>query len=251
VGRFASSSPSIWLICSLPALSNSASVCPRSPSETGGSPRLVSFVGLGSSTAHPPAKKQQIDRSRFMRPSSNAETETRRKRVTRQQPLVPAWSSGHKTVCVAYIAQRYLFSDLATTRRAIKPLARCLLTSALGQKRTSQPAIELVRLVPVTDIDCTGAAELFKWRGLLSSRPNFCRFHGCAERLRQLSAWELLRGVASVPHRMQAVLSPMHGGLFNKTSSTAKCLMLRLSTEFDQVRPCGGATLVTRPVALT
>ena len=48
--------------------SNSASVCPRSA--LGGSGRIVSFVGLGSSTAHLPAKRQQIDRSRFMRPSS-------------------------------------------------------------------------------------------------------------------------------------------------------------------------------------
>jgi hypothetical protein len=53
-------SPSICSIRSLPAFSNSASVWPRSP-------LTISFVGLGSSSAHRPARRQQIDRSRFIR----------------------------------------------------------------------------------------------------------------------------------------------------------------------------------------
>src|SRR5262249_26696817 len=53
-------SPSICSIRSLPAFSNSASAWPRSP-------LAVSFLGLGSSSAHRPAKRQQIDRSRFIR----------------------------------------------------------------------------------------------------------------------------------------------------------------------------------------
>jgi hypothetical protein len=57
-------SPSICSIRSLPAFSKSASVWPRSP-------LTVSFVGLGSSSAHRPAKRQQIDRNRFNRSSSS------------------------------------------------------------------------------------------------------------------------------------------------------------------------------------
>src|SRR5262249_46777721 len=53
-------SPPICSIRSLPAFSNSASVWPRSP-------LTVSVLGLGSSSAHRPAKRQQIDRSRFIR----------------------------------------------------------------------------------------------------------------------------------------------------------------------------------------
>jgi hypothetical protein len=69
------SPPSIWLICSLPVFSNSASFWPRS---AGGSSRIVSLVGLGSSPSHLLPKRQQIDRSRFMLPSSNIETRLER-----------------------------------------------------------------------------------------------------------------------------------------------------------------------------
>jgi len=58
--RYLGFSPSICSIRSLPAFSNSASVWPRSP-------LIVSVLGLGSSSAHRPAKRQQIDRSRFIR----------------------------------------------------------------------------------------------------------------------------------------------------------------------------------------
>ena len=51
--------PSIWLICSLPLFSNSASSWPRSAALGG------SLVALDSSLAHLP-KKPQIDCSRFM-----------------------------------------------------------------------------------------------------------------------------------------------------------------------------------------
>jgi hypothetical protein len=52
--------PSIRLSRSSPAFSCSASFWPRS---LGASPRLVSVVRLGSSSAHRPPKRQQIDRS--------------------------------------------------------------------------------------------------------------------------------------------------------------------------------------------
>jgi hypothetical protein len=60
--------PSICLSSSSLASSNLASFWPRSAAER---PRTF---GSGSSPPHRPVKRQQIDRSRFMRSSSNGET---------------------------------------------------------------------------------------------------------------------------------------------------------------------------------
>jgi hypothetical protein len=81
--------PSICLSSSSLASSNLASFWPRSAAER---PRTF---GSGSSPPHRPVKRQQIDRSRFMRSSSNGETlDASRQRVTRQATSGTHWVPG-------------------------------------------------------------------------------------------------------------------------------------------------------------